>query len=87
MVLYKVIIDKRVRKKDLLNIPAKDRARIVKCIAQLESDPYTSDSIQLKGRTERRIRQGDYRILYIVEDKIVTVFVVRVGHRREIYKP
>jgi len=86
MALYKVVLDKRVRKKDLRSLPAKDRARIVRRLTGLTDNPYPADSIQLKGRQERRIRQGNYRILYVVKDKIVTVFVVKVGHRREIYR-
>lgn len=86
MALYKVILDKRVRKKDIPSLPVRDRKRIVKRITLLADDPYPADSIQLKGRQERRIRQGNYRILYVVEDKIVTVFVVKIGHRREIYR-
>jgi len=86
MASYKVVIDKRVRKKDLPAVPTKDRERIVKRITKLADNPYPSDSVQLKGRQERRLRQGNYRILYIVEDKIVTVFVIKIGHRREIYR-
>ena len=60
--------------------------RIIERIQKLANDPYPVDAVRLKGRDEWRIRQGDYRILYIVEEKIVTVFVVKIGHRREAYK-
>ena len=86
MALYKVEITKKVRKKDLPLIPPKDVNRIVERIKGLAHNPYPENSIRLKGRQEYRIRQGDYRILYIVEEKIVTVFVVKVGHRKDIYK-
>lgn len=86
MALYKVEINKKVRKKDFISIPAKDVSRIIQRITELAKNPYPSDAIQLKGREEWRIRQGDYRILYIVEEKIVTVFVIKVGHRKEIYR-
>lgn len=86
MALYKVEITKKVRKKDLPSIPPKDVARIVEKIKKLAENPYPDESIRLKGRLEYRIRQGDYRILYIVEDKIITVFVLKVGHRKKIYK-
>ncbi len=86
MALYKVILHKQVRKKDIPLIPAKDRVRIVKRITHLATDPYAPDSVQLKGRQERRIRQGNYRILYVVKVKIVTFFIVKIGHRREIYR-
>lgn len=86
MASYKVVVDKRVRKKDLPRLPIKIASAIASRIVMLAEDPYPSDSIQLKGRAERRIRQGDYRLLYVVEDKTVTVFVVQIGHRREIYR-
>jgi len=86
MALYKVEITKKVRKKDLPSIPSKDVARIVERIKKLADNPYPEDSIRLKGRQEYRVRQGDYRILYIVEEKIITVLVVKVGHRKKIYK-
>jgi len=86
MALYKVEITKKVRKKDLLSIPPKDVKRIVDRIEKLAVNPYPEDATKLKGRLEYRIRQGDYRILYIVEDDIVTVFVVKVGHRKNVYK-
>jgi mRNA interferase RelE/StbE len=86
MALYKVQINKKVRKKDLPSIAPKDVRRIVDRIQKLADNPYPVDAVHLKGRDERRIRQGDYRILYIVKEQVVTVFVVKVGHRREVYK-
>ncbi|MCX6729713.1 MAG: type II toxin-antitoxin system RelE/ParE family toxin [Candidatus Saccharibacteria bacterium] len=86
MALYKVEINKKVRKKDLPSISLKDVRRIIERIQKLANDPYPVDAVRLKGRDEWRIRQGDYRVLYIVEEKIVTVFVVKIGHRREVYK-
>jgi mRNA interferase RelE/StbE len=85
MASYRVEINKKVRKKDLPSIAPKDVSRIIRRIEELAHDPYPVDATRLKGRDEWRIRQGDYRILYIVEEEIVTVFVVKVGHRREVY--
>jgi mRNA interferase RelE/StbE len=86
MASYKVEISKNVRKKDLLPIPKSDVIKIVKRIESLAENPFPEGAVRLKGREEWRIRQGNYRILYVVEHDIVTVFVVKVGHRREIYK-
>ena len=86
MALYKVEIIRKVRKKDLPSISLKDVRLIIERIQKLANDPYPLDAVRLKGRDEWRIRQGDYRVLYIVEEKIVTVFVVKIGHRREVYK-
>ena len=86
MALYKVEISKKVRRKDLSKIPSKDVEKIVAKIESLAKNPYPESAVRLKGREEWRIRQGDYRILYIVYEKIVTVIVVKVGHRRQVYK-
>ena len=86
MDLYKVLINNKVRKKDLPSIAAKDVTKIVQRIQKLAANPFPVDAVRLKGRDEWRIRQGDYRILYIVEEKTVTVFVVKIGHRREVYR-
>ena len=86
MASYKVEISKNVRKKDLPSIPKSDVVKIVKRIQSLAENPFPEGATRLKGREEWRIRQGDYRILYTVEHDIVTVFVVKVGHRREIYR-
>ena len=86
MALYKIEINKKVRKKDLPSIPTKDVQKIVLRIQKLADDPFPIDATKLKGREEWRIRQGDYRILYIVEEEIVTVIVVKVGHRRDVYR-
>lgn len=86
MASYKVELSKNVRKKDLPNLPKSDVAKIVKRIESLADNPFPEGAIRLKGREEWRIRQGNYRILYLVQYEIVTIFVVKVGHRREIYK-
>ena len=59
MGLYKVEINKKVRKKDLPSIAPKNVYRIIECIQNLANNPYTVDAIRLKGRNEWRIRQSD----------------------------
>jgi len=86
MASYRVEISESVRKKDLSSISKADVAKIVKRIESLADNPFSEGAIRLKGREEWRIRQGDYRILYVVEQEIITVFVIKVGHRREIYR-
>jgi mRNA interferase RelE/StbE len=83
--LYRVEINKKVRKKDLTSIPNTDVVRIAGRIKELADNPFPDDAIRLKGREEWRIRQGNYRILCTVDEQIVTVFVVKAGHRREVY--
>ena len=55
-------------------------------IAGLAADPRPTGSIKLTGVDAWRIRVGDYRVIYEIEDDKVLVTVVRVGHRREVYQ-
>lgn len=72
--------------KDLRAIPKRDVARILERIRQLTSDPRPPGCEKLSGMERYRIRQGAYRILYEIEDSTVTVTVVKVAHRREVYR-
>jgi len=85
MTNYKIVIKQSVAK-DLRPIPNKDVKRILKRIEQLAQDPRSPGSQKLSGEEKYRVRQGNYRILYRIEDEIVTVFIVRIGHRRDIYQ-
>jgi len=77
---------KRSVKKDVAKIPAKDLKRIMDRIAKLADDPRPADSKSLSGNDKYRIRQGDYRILYAIEDDVLVIYVVKIGHRREVYR-
>ncbi len=64
-----------------------DRRRIVSRIRSLTDDPRPRGCEKLSGRAERfRIRQGDYRIVYGIDDDDFTVTVVRIGHRKDVYR-
>jgi mRNA interferase RelE/StbE len=62
------------------------RKRIVSRIEALEQEPRPSGCVKLSGAELWRIRVGDYRVVYSIEDQRLTVLVVRVGHRREVYR-
>ncbi len=64
----------------------KDRQRIVARIAALAFDPRPPGCQKLTGQESYRIRQGAYRIVYTIEDERLVVTVVRVGHRKDIYR-
>ena len=64
----------------------KDRQRIVARIAALAEEPRPPGCKKLTGQDAYRIRQGSYRIVYIIEDKRLLVTVVKVGHRRDVYR-
>ena len=85
MAQYKVVVRKSVSK-DLKNIPKKDVRRILAVIRALASDPLPHGSKKLSGQERYRLRQGDYRILYEIENDELIVCVVRVRHRRDVYR-
>ena len=65
----------------------KDRQRVVNRIAALASEPRPTGCEKLAGAEGRyRIRQGQFRIVYAVDDASRTVEVVKIGHRREVYR-
>lgn len=83
---YRLLI-KASAAKELQAIPNKrDRQRIVKRIQGLESDPRPTGSQKLSGREKYRIRQGAYRIVYSVEKEELVVYVVKIGHRKDVYR-
>jgi len=61
------------------------RLRVQGAIALLAQDPRPPASRPLKGRPARRVRVGDYRIIYTIADDVLLVVVVTLGHRREVY--
>ena len=81
---YKVIL-KKSAEKSLHALPKKIQARIVGTLNLLSENPFPPASVKLQGRDGYRIRTGDYRILYTVENEVLTINVVAIGHRREIY--
>ena len=72
--------------KDLRNIPKADVTRLLAKIQTLSADPRPLGSKKLTGDERYRIRQGDYRILYSILETQVTVEIVKVGHRKEVYR-
>jgi mRNA interferase RelE/StbE len=78
---------KRSAVKEIERIPRKaDRRRIVQVIQALADDPGPPQSRKLSGRNRYRLRQGAYRIVYSIEDEVLTVYIVAVGHRLENYR-
>ena len=85
MASYRIVFKQSVAK-DLRPIPKKDVQRILKRINGLADDPRPVGVEKLGGDEKYRIRQGNYRILYMIEDDIITVTIVKVGHRRDVYR-
>jgi mRNA interferase RelE/StbE len=83
---YKVSI-KRSAVKEIEAVPQKkERQRIIRRIGQLANDPRPPGSKKLSGHDKYRIRQGSFRIVYGIEDNELTVIVVKVGHRKDVYR-
>lgn len=82
---YRIVIKKSAAK-EIESIEQKDRIRIIEKIRSLARDPRPAGCKKLSGRDKYRIRQGNYRILYQVLDNELIVNVVKVSHRRGIYK-
>jgi len=72
--------------KDLDPIPKRDVRRIIAAIASLSENPRPPQSRKLSASEKYRLRCGAYRVLYEIEDAILVVCVVKVGHRREVYR-
>lgn len=77
---------KRSAEKDLTRLPEKLHDHIIEKILALAENPRPVGVKKLAGRGGYRIRVGDYRILYSIDDKIQSVIVIAIRHRREAYR-
>ena len=82
---YKVVIDKKVLKK-LEKISDPHYKALKDSILALEAEPRPFGVLKLKGRSGYRIRVGNYRVIYEIEDSIKIVEILDVGHRGDIYE-
>ena len=82
---YKIVFRKSVAK-DLRRIPSQDLRRILATVDSLSGEPRPSGIEKLSGQEKYRIRQGNYRIIYEINDDKVVVVVVKVGNRRDVYR-
>lgn len=87
MTNYQIQITTRAQK-DLKKLPTSIRKRIVQAAIQLEANRYPQQFKPLMGKeiAQFRLRVGDYRILYDVYEESKIVLILRIGHRRDIYK-
>ena len=85
MAAYKIFFKRSVIK-DLDPISKKDLQRIIGRIQLLKKDHRPSGCEKLSGQERYRIRQGNYRIIYFIQDDQRTVWVVKIGHRRDVYR-
>jgi len=82
---YKILIRKSAAG-ELARIPKRDLIRIVERIRSLSDQPKPHGIEKLSGQERYRIRQGDYRIIFAIDDVRQTVEIYKIGHRSEIYR-
>ena len=85
MAKYKLLFKASVAK-DLRKIPNQDVARILVSLEGLQDDPRPRGCEKLSGQERYRIRRGVYRIVYAIVDDALLVTVVKVGHRKQVYR-
>jgi mRNA interferase RelE/StbE len=83
--MYEVEIEASAAKQ-LLRLDRSEQRRITTAIRALATDPRPHGAVKLSGSDGFRIRIGNYRVIYIVDDTVRIVTVTRVGHRRDIYR-
>ena len=82
---YTVIL-KRSAEKELDRLPVQLHERIARKLLELEDNPRPRGVQKLHGEDGFRIRVGDFRVLYVIDDRAQTVEIVAVGHRRDVYR-
>ena len=82
---YKLIVQLSVAR-DMKSVPKGDRLRILRRVESLPANPRPPGCVKIDDPATYRVRQGDYRIVYEIDDhaRIVTIF--KIGHRREVYR-
>ena len=86
MPVYEILLSKTSRKQ-LKIFPAFVHNNIIEEITNLSTNPRPAGCIKLKGyKNSYRIRVGDYRVIYEIEDKMLRILVIAIGHRKDIYK-
>jgi mRNA interferase RelE/StbE len=85
MAVYKIYFKKSVEK-DLRLIPKKDIGKILERIKSLIDNPKPPNCEKLTDQERYRIRQGRYRIVYSIQDDDLTIWIIKVAHRKDIYR-
>ncbi len=85
MARYNILI-KRSAQKELEALPKGYLVHITKIIASLANDPRPNGAEKLSGDDKYRIRKGPYRIVYSIHDSELVIWVVKIAHRKEVYR-
>ncbi len=85
MAAYSIFIKKSAAR-ELEGLAKKDLPKVLERIEALAENPRPAGAEKLAGVELWRIRQGDYRLVYSIEDNVLTIWIVKVGHRRDVYR-
>ena len=83
--MYKVELRRRVRQ-SLDRLPEKNHQAVITALKSLEQEPRPRGVEKIRGTELWRIRKGDYRVIYYIDDREQTITVVRIRHRRDVYR-
>ncbi len=83
---YRIVVERPAGRVLRRQVSPENAGRIRQAIDALAEDPRPPNSLTLRGREGRRLRVGDYRVIYEVDDDRRTVTVLQVGHRRDVYR-
>ena len=85
MASYNLFVRKSAAK-EITALPKRDCGPVVEKIRALSTDPRPHGAEKLTGDEKYRIRHGDYRVLYEIDERTKRITIVRVAHRREVYR-
>ena len=85
MAVYNIYFRESVEK-DFITIPKKEIEKILHRKEMLAENPRPPGCEKLTGQEGYRVRQGRYRIVYSIQDDVLTVWIVKIGHRKDVYR-
>ncbi len=83
---YRIVVERPAEKSLRRRIAPEHAGKIRRTIDDLADDPIPPGTLELRGRRGRRLRVGDYRVIYEIDDAKQVVTVVHVAHRRDVYR-
>ena len=84
--MYTLLIRRKVQKQ-IEGLPGEDEQRVRTAISELRNIPRPHGCVRLAGEVVWRIRVGDYRVIYEIDDATQRITLLRVAHRKEVYRP
>ncbi len=76
----------RSAQKELKKLDSKEQVRLLKSIQKLSLHPKKGDVRPMVGSTAWRLRVGSYRVIYDINDQVLLVLILKVGHRKDVYR-